>query len=454
VGTRALEARLTARFIALAGSALIAVGVCAVLITREALDRSDTESASLRATGTLDGLDRELREGDPLEEALREVVVDANADGARVAIYRGSLLAGRAAIPTLVPGACTTLDEAEDSHSGAGHLPWRACSAARAGTLVVAEVPIAAHRAVIRTLWVYMVAIVGLAVTVAWFAIRHAVKGPLDELSDLVAWTVRIGQADLTIPPPAARTREIVRLGAAFDTLVRRLLEAVARERASSAHIAHELLTPLTAIVIELEQLAQREPVARQAAERVLGDVARFRDVIEAILVLSSGSPHAAHAAATVVNLADLARDLAPPGAIVEAPEEALVETDERLIRLALRNLVENAGKYASGARVVRVTREGTAARLAVIDSGPGLDPDARERMFDRFWRGSADGEGRGLGLALVRAVAERCEGKARARPGPAGVGLDVSMTIQPVVGWHEGDATCPDGSRSPPIES
>jgi signal transduction histidine kinase len=135
-----------------------------------------------------------------------------------------------------------------------------------------------------------------------------------------------------------------------------------------------------------------------------------------------------------------LVRELAPSEARVEAPDEALLELDERLIRLAVRNLVDNARKYAAGPRVLRVSRSGDMARLAVIDDGPGLDVAARERMFERYWRGSADSEGRGLGLALVRAVAERYGGRAEARSGPGGRGLEVSMTFAPLVGWHDGN--------------
>jgi signal transduction histidine kinase len=59
--------------------------------------------------------------------------------------------------------------------------------------------------------------------------------------------------------------------------------------------------------------------------------------------------------------------------------------------------------------------------------------------MFDRYWRAAADGSGSGLGLALVRAVAERHGGRAEARPGPEGRGLDVSITLAGLVGWHDG---------------
>jgi two-component system sensor histidine kinase QseC len=270
-----------------------------------------------------------------------------------------------------------------------------------------------------------------------WLAVRQALRAPVAELGALAGWAGRIVEVESPLEPPAAHTQEIARLQSAFDVLVRRLLDALARERANSAHIAHELRTPLTSIVTELEAVRIEDREARAAIARVRGDVARLSDVIDAILVLSERAPAARHAGC-VVNVADVARDLAPAGARVEAPDEALVEGDARLVSLALRNLIDNARKYGSGARLVRVSREGSRVRLAVADQGPGLDHAALERMFDRYWRGSADGDGRGLGLALVRAVAERHGGEAGARPGPSGLGLEVSMTLDRVVGWHE----------------
>jgi signal transduction histidine kinase len=281
-----------------------------------------------------------------------------------------------------------------------------------------------------------MLGIVLLALLALWFAVKGAVRAPVAELAALVGWTTRIVGAETAIPPPSSTTREIAQLGRAFDELVHRLLEVLARERTSSAHIAHELRTPLTAILAELDTLPHASQASSDVVSRIRTDVIKLADAIEAILFLSS---NAAPRSETVVNVADLARELAPGGASLAAPDEALVEADEPLVSLALRNLIDNAQRHGHGVRAIALSRSGEGLEVAVVDEGPGLDQDARARMFDRYWRGSADGEGRGLGLALVKAVAERHGGAARADVGPCGKGLCVSMTLGRLVGWHDG---------------
>jgi signal transduction histidine kinase len=169
----------------------------------------------------------------------------------------------------------------------------------------------------------------------------------------------------------------------------------------------------------------------------MLADVDRLARVVEAILVLSR--PNSRSVPEGVVNVADLARELAGPDTEVDAPDEALVDADARLVELALINLLENAAKFSGhAARRVRISRDAGAVRIAVVDDGPGVPEALLARMFDRYWRGAADGSGSGLGLALVRAVAERSGGCAEAKPNPDGVGLEVSITFGRVLGWHE----------------
>jgi signal transduction histidine kinase len=433
MGDRTLEARLTRRLLPVTGAVLVAVGVAAVFVTDRVLDGSDEVRARAAASDARDALVRELAEGDAPDEALGEVMVAANAQAIRLTVRRpwGEARSAGSPLPELAAGACATVDDLGS--------PWRACAIDAPGARVVAAVPMAAHAHAVATLARGMIAVVLIALLAMWAVVRRAVRAPIAELTALVGWSARIVESGQPVEPPAAATREVVELEAAFDTLVRRLFDALTRERATSAHIAHELRTPLTALRAELDALKPADEATRTAVARMGGDVARLSAVIDAILVLSDTGQRAR--ADTVVNVADLVRELAPAGARVEAPDEALVEGDERLVTLALTNLLDNARKYGEGVRAVSVSREaaGSAAlRVSVVDAGPGVDDAARTRMFDRYWRGSEDGDGSGLGLALVRAVAERHGGTAEARPGPAGRGLDVSMTLGHVVGWHD----------------
>ena len=431
MGARPLEARLIARLLVLAAGVLAAVGVAAVVLTDRVLDASDTAGARSNALGGAEALERELAEGDAPADAIGEVISTSDGQHLRLTVRRraGETRSSGSPLPDLAAGECATVtDERRE--------PWRTCAARGGEYSIVAAVPMAPHRAAVGTLARGMLAVLLVAMGALWLAVRGVVRGPIAELTALVGWTERIVKTEQAAAPPVSRTREIAQLETAFDTLVRRLLDALARERANSAHIAHELRTPLTAMVAELETLRLPDDATRVAVTRVRSDAARLAAVIDAILVLSDARPAARSEA--IVNVADLARDRAPSGARVEAPDEALVAGDEHLVGLALRNLIENADKYGAGVRLVRVSREGADVRVAVIDGGRGLDEPARGKMFDRYWRGSADGEGSGLGLALVRAVAERHGGRAEASPGPGGQGLNVSFTLEPVVGWHE----------------
>ncbi len=419
---------------------LAAVGLGAVVLTDQTLDASDCAAARAEAASRLDDLERELAEGDSPESAAKEIESAAAAGGARLRITIGGREIPRADRGPLadyapaVAGSSRGCASLEDERG----RPWVGCAASRDDAWVTAAVPVGGHRAAVSVLLRGMLVVVALGLVALWAAVRRALREPLAELRSLVDWTERIIATEHPIDPPPAGTTEIVSLERAFDSVVRRLLEALARARVNSAHIAHELRTPLTSILAELDSLAGdpgQSPAP--AIARIRGDVQRLTDVIEALLVLSD--PRDPRRTVALVNVADLAREMAPEGAMVRAPDEALIAADERLVALALRNLLENAERYGAGVREVLVSRESRQElRLSVRDEGPGLDAAARDRMFDRHWRGSEDEQGRGLGLALVLAVAERYGGRAEATAGSDGRGLEVSMTFDGLVRWHE----------------
>jgi signal transduction histidine kinase len=428
VTARRLEARLRWRLAVLLAAPLGAIGLAAVLVTARALDAADDERARAVAVGVARSVAAEVAEGDAPDEAQREAATALDPQQTRVEIDDATSSAALpAALRGLPLGSCASADE--------GGAAWRACRVDTLGAKVTAAVRTDAHRAVVRRLAEWMAAAVALALVGALLGSRFALRGPLGALRAIADWAKAQSEGGAPGPAPRDGTVEIEHLAERFDALVGALVEALARARASSVHIAHELRTPLTAMIAELDGM----PASDQTV-RLRGDAERLARVIEAILVLSAPPPAPGdppRRGSVIVNVADVARKLAPAGVEVEAPDEALVEAEPELVELAVHNLIENASKYApGGARVVRVAREADRVRVGVVDQGPGVRD--RARMFDRYWREAQGGEGRGLGLALVRAVAERSGGHADARAGAGGAGLDVGFSLGPVLGWSE----------------
>jgi signal transduction histidine kinase len=431
MGARTLEEQLRLRLLAVVAPALVGVGAMSVAVTAYVFDASDRSAAVQRSWDALHALETERGEGDSFDIASSEVLAAAETDGVRVGLRpRGASIwrEGGRHMPSVLlavhPGSCDT------AWGPDGEL-WRACASGDTTYESLAAVPVASHRATLWSVAKAMAGVVALGVLGVLWAVRHAVRGPMQSLARLVQWSEQVGDDGAPTAPPAD-TADVQQLVASFERLVQRLFETLARERANSAHIAHELRTPLTSILAELDALPPTDAIAR-----VRADVVRLARVVEAILVLSA--PQGRRGAKRVVNLADLARELAPALTVVDAPDEALVEGDSALVTLALQNLLENARRYSGHeARVLRVSRTGGSARVSVIDDGPGVSPEVRARMFERHWRAASDGPGSGLGLALVRAVAEHHHGTAEALANPGGKGLEVAMILGGVVGWHD----------------
>jgi signal transduction histidine kinase len=432
MGARTLEASLRLRALLLLAPLLLAVGAAMLVVTNRTLGELQARAARDRGEAALRMLHDEVAEGDDLELAMREVLMTADADrfpivlrSATPALERSGRRAMPAPLAALADGAC---DGASDDQG----VPWLACAERAGPVTAIVALPMHRTRAALQRLSAATLAIIVLALGGTATAVRFAVRRSTREVAALSTWSRGVAAGTRPSPPPPGQSLEVTQLAVAFDDVVRRLFDAVERERSQSAHIAHELRTPLTAIRGELEILAQH---GAEGAVRALADADRLRDVIDAILVLAT--PRDTPAGLMTVNLADIARERAPQGATVEAPDEALVTGDARLLELAVRNLVENAERHGRGARAIRVQREGEGLRLAVVDEGPGIPEAQRERMFERHWRGVADRDGSGLGLALVRAVAERHGGRAEAAPGSPR-GLVVSIVLPALVDWSE----------------
>ncbi len=192
------------------------------------------------------------------------------------------------------------------------------------------------------------------------------------------------------------------------------------------ADAAHELRTPLAALRLQAQSLDRADtPEARQVAvSRLTAGIDRATRLVEQLLILARQEATAAEGTAAKtrpVDLADLARrtaaDLASVAAAkgvdlgLQQADPASIDGQPDALQILLRNLVDNAVKYTPGGGTVDISVLSGAGTVAVQveDSGPGIPPDERERVFDRFYRvAGSEAAGSGLGLAIIKAIAER----------------------------------------------
>jgi len=192
------------------------------------------------------------------------------------------------------------------------------------------------------------------------------------------------------------------------------------------ADAAHELRTPLAALRLQAQSLDRADtPEARRVAvSRLTAGIDRATRLVEQLLILARQEATAAEGTAAKtrpVDLADLARrtaaDLAGVAAAkgvdlgLQQADPASVDGQPDALQILLRNLVDNAVKYTPGGGTVDISVLSGAGTVAVQveDSGPGIPPDERERVFDRFYRvAGSEAAGSGLGLAIIKAIAER----------------------------------------------
>ncbi|WP_207485325.1 sensor histidine kinase [Arenibaculum pallidiluteum] len=232
----------------------------------------------------------------------------------------------------------------------------------------------------------------------------------------------------------------------ALNGLMARLQLVLERERDFVSNAAHELRTPLTAIRAQVETLEGELPASirprfakiLEATDRAGRMVAQLLDVARSQSLDLTRSPGSRFDLVQLVQSG--VAELVPSAnernveITLEAPRSAAVTAHPELLAIVLRNLVENAVKYAASPGRVTVAVAGDrrgAMDLLVEDDGPGLSADAFERAFERFQRlGRSGGDGVGLGLSIVAELCRRMGvSMERLEPGVLG-GLRVRLRL------------------------
>ena len=227
------------------------------------------------------------------------------------------------------------------------------------------------------------------------------------------------GAGQLSHRVDAGGNDEVAALAGSFNAAAQRIEVLVQAHRSLLANASHELRSPLTRMKMALSLLGSAGPDARLRLQAEIEQNIRELDALveEVLLASRLDAPHDPDAptARDAVALLPMA---AEEGARVNAAvggDDVTVPGDERLLRRALRNLLENAHRYGgSEALEVDIRRDAGAVQLRVCDRGPGVPEAQRERIFEAFYRLPGHAEqagGVGLGLSLVRQIAHAHQG-------------------------------------------
>lgn len=274
-----------------------------------------------------------------------------------------------------------------------------------------------ATRTLRRSLLFGVPALLGLLAAVTWMVVGRALAR-IDEITTTVA-DIDVRDLDKRVPQSQVRD-EVGRLAATMNSMLERLDEASRREHAFVADASHDLQSPLTALRARLE-IAMADPAAVDVeswARELLASSADMELLVQDLLALALAEGATQAQATRLLDLDEIvleeaARARPSTGTVVETigVSAAPVQGDASALRRLVRNLVDNAVRHAAGRVTLMLVTNDDAVVLDVVDDGPGVPDEERDRVFDRFYRGDparSHGTGSGLGLAIARRLAEQ----------------------------------------------
>ena len=230
-----------------------------------------------------------------------------------------------------------------------------------------------------------------------------------------------ISESDLSQRIEVRGEDEIAHLAETFNDLLERLERGFAAQRGFVDDAGHELRTPITIIRGQLELLSEDPEQRRRAVELVTGELDRMGRMVNDLLLLAKAQ-QPEFLEFDLVDVGSLTREIyEKAGALgnrrwrLDAVAEGTLVGDRQRLAQALIQLLQNGVDHTDAGDEIAVGSliDDGRARFWVRDSGPGIPPEMRERIFDRFSRvGSRRSDGAGLGLAIVRSIAESHGGR------------------------------------------
>lgn len=342
---------------------------------------------------------------------------------------------------------------------------------ARSGrTLIAAGYPVDEIESLLSEFFNALILLVPLVLVVAtlgsWFLARTSLHA-IDQITQ-TARAIGAGNLSHRLPVPR-KNDEIKRLSETLNDMIGRLEGSFDRVRQFTADASHELRTPLTILTGELELALRTRKTPEQYQDvlsSALQEVLRLSHVVESLLLLSRTDINQIVQHREPTSLTETLADLADAATILgtaknisitfrpQSEEELIINADRGKLYQMFLNLVDNAVKYtpAGGMITLTVHRDGTCAEVHVRDNGIGIPKEAREKIFDRFYRvdkaRSRDLGGAGLGLSIVQWIVASHDGTIRVESEP-GKGSDFIVRL-PLTGASEVPAATVEERNSP----
>lgn len=249
----------------------------------------------------------------------------------------------------------------------------------------------------------------------------------LDPLAEIGATATSIADGQLDARLDVGSEVELAALADSFNQMVASLQQRIERDARFASNVSHELRSPLTALRSAIQNMETRRSLLDERTARSLDvlarEVDRFERLVQDLLEISRFDAGVVQPSSEEVYLGELvlyAVEALPgdevPVEVAASATDAVVQADKRRLEQVVANLVANARVHGGGVERVLIEEQDGRVRIVVEDRGPGVPPEDRERVFERFYRGRHTGRtagGVGLGLALVAEHARLHGGRA-----------------------------------------
>lgn len=268
-----------------------------------------------------------------------------------------------------------------------------------------------------------------IVVAVALLAARwltRRISAPIERLTR-AANALAETERSSSVPVPAGDDA-LSDLAHAFNRMSASVHESLERERAFTRYVSHELRTPLTALSVQLERAELGLVSADTALPAASRQARRMQETLAVLLDLGRASRRELVPRPLRDVIDDVRADVPETEIRSPAPIPNVRVSDALLLSQALRNLMENVARHATGVADVRATIRGRELDVVISDYGPGMPEAASGSQDAQDVGGSGPDVGRGLGLALVRSITTTLGGELHFRNRPDG--LDVSLTV------------------------